>query len=60
MAAAPAEFHSVDAILEVRCSWSRLGRLNRGSMQEHVPADKLAKVLFDGFPGKVGEQTLKR
>jgi hypothetical protein len=23
-------------------------------------ADKLAKVLFDGFPGKVGEQTLKR
>lgn len=23
-------------------------------------ADKLAKVLFEGFPGKVGEQTLKR
>ena len=28
-----------------------------GSMGD---ADKLAKVLFEGFPGRTGEQTLKR
>ncbi len=31
-----------------------------GKWDDQTIADRLAKALFDGFPGKTGEQTLKR